>query len=236
MILIKKIFNKIKRELKKNKFLKSTNHQKVFTRIYNQKIWGVPKSDNPFYSGSGSDEEYAETYSSAISKFIIDNNITSMVDLGCGDFRVGNKIVTKKAIAYTGVDIVLNLIEYNAANFSKEKINFKCLNIVKDKLPLAELCTIRQVLQHLSNKDIQKVLKKCNKYKYVIVTEHLPNVESICPNKDKNSDETIRLMYNSGVYLNKPPFNFKLKELLTVYPEIEKNSKIVTFQILMNNS
>ena len=234
--MIKRILNKLKRILSKNRFFKKTDHRKVFTRIYNQKIWGHPKTENPFYSGTGSDDEYAETYSSAISQFIIENNINSIVDLGCGDFRVGNKILMKSAVDYTGVDIVQDLIKYNLANFSNEKISFNCLNIVKDSLPAAELCTIRQVLQHLSNRDIKKVLQKCKKYKYVIVTEHLPDSESPCPNTDKNSDENIRLVYNSGVYLDKHPFNFEVKTLLTVYPEEEKGSKIVTFQLWINNS
>lgn len=80
------------------------------------------------------------------------------------------------------------------------------------------------------------MLQKYKKYKYVIVTEHLPTRESPCSNMDKNSDENILLMYYSGVYLDKHTFNFKVKTLSTVFHEVEKVSKIVTFQLWIKNS
>lgn len=89
-----------------------------------------------------------------------------MVDLCCGDFRVAKKIIEKSNIEYTGLDIVEDLISYNYINYSNERVKFKCVNIVKDNLHPAEFCTIRQVLQHLSNNDIKKVLTKCKQYKY----------------------------------------------------------------------
>jgi SAM-dependent methyltransferase len=226
-----RIVKKIVRILYKRKNFKRADHKKIFERIYNEKVWGETISDNPFYSGTGSDEVYANIYSTVISQFIIDNQIKSMVDLGCGDFRVGQKILEKVNIEYTGLDIVPDLINYNNINFSRHNINFKCLNIVNDDLLSAELCTVRQVFQHLSNNDIKKVLRKCKQYKYLIVTEHLPISESPFPNLDKPSDETIRLMFNSGVYLDKHPFSVNIKELLTVYPEVEKDSKIVTYLV-----
>lgn len=58
-----------------------------------------------------------------------------MVDLGCGDFRVRNKILIKAAVDYTGVKIFQDMIKYNMANFSNRKISFNCLYILKDRLP-----------------------------------------------------------------------------------------------------
>lgn len=231
-----RILSWLNRTVNKIALLRRTNHQKVFSKIYTKKTWGHQKSENPFYSGTGSDDEYTDNYAAIIKKFIHENQVKSMIDLGCGDFRVGHKILRETKIEYIGVDVVPELINYNHSNFSENKTKFKCLNIVNDHLPSAELCTIRQVLQHLSNRDIRKVLEKCKRYKYLIVTEHLPGVESLRPNVDKQSDENIRLMYNSGVYLDKDPFNLDVQELLTVYPKIERGSKIVTLQVWMNKS
>ena len=89
------------------------------------------------------------------------------------------------------------------------------------------------MLQHLSNADIEKVLKKCRKYAHVIITEHQPVGDNIIPNVDQKIHAGIRLGANSGVYLDKPPFNKKLQELLTVFPEAEKNSKITTFRVFL---
>jgi hypothetical protein len=86
----------------------------------------------------------------------------------------------------------------------------------KDSLPPADLLTIRQVLQHLSNNKIKKILNNVNKYKYVIITEHLLKDGFVKKhNKDKPTGPDIRLIDNSGVYINKPPFNLPCMEILS---------------------
>ncbi|WP_439883028.1 class I SAM-dependent methyltransferase [Pontibacter sp. MBLB2868] len=209
-----------------------TDHQKVFTDIYINKIWGG-NSESEFYSGSGSDDDYSKPYIDLISNFIKHNNISSVVDLGCGDFRVGRSLIEATDINYIGVDVVEELINFNTSNYGSDKIVFKKLNIVHDSLPSGQLCLIRQVLQHLSNNDIKRVLRKLNNFDYVIVTEHLPCTQVVVPNIDLKNHAGIRLMNNSGVYLDKAPFNKKTIELLSVYPKLEENSRIVTFQVFV---
>jgi hypothetical protein len=48
-------------------------------------------------------------------------------------------------------------------------------------------------------------------YKYVILTEHIPEGH-FTPNKDIISGQGIRLKKQSGVNILAPPFNFKVKE------------------------
>ena len=69
---------------------------------------------------------------------------------------------------------------------------------------------IRQVFQHLSNKEILDTIKKLNAYNYVIITEHIPNGDFIT-NIDIISGRGIRLKKESGVDITKPPFNLKFK-------------------------
>ena len=93
---------------------------------------------------------------------------------------------------------------------------------MKDNLPAAGLCLIRQVLQHLSNQEIAQILQNTRKYKYIIITEHYPPPYlNIIPNRDKPHGKDIRLDNDSGVYLNKPPYNIKISEVL-LDVEIEK--------------
>lgn len=130
--------------------------------------------------------------------------------MGCGDFNIGKELVkhTKK---YVAVDIVSDLIEHNKKNFKKEKLEFNCLDIAVDDLPSGDCALLRQVLQHLSNVEVQSIAKKLTDFKYVILTEHLPegNFE---PNKEIISGQGIRLKKQSGLDLLAPPFNFKVKE------------------------
>mgnify|MGYP000336075773 CR=1 FL=1 len=80
------------------------------------------------------------------------------------------------------------------------------------------------MLQHLSNNEVQNVVKKLSNFKYVILTEHLPEGDFI-PNKDIISGQGIRLKKQSGLNLLESPFNFKVaseKELVTVVLDNKK--------------
>jgi SAM-dependent methyltransferase len=151
-------------------------------------------------------------------------------DLGCGDFNIGKELVkhTKKYIA---VDIVTDLIAHNKEKFKQENLEFQCLDIAVDDLPVGDCVLLRQVLQHLSNTEVQTIVKKLNDFKYVILTEHIPEGDFI-PNKDIISGQGIRLKKQSGLNLLAPPFNFKVKEekqLLSISLNDCKGFIITTF-------
>ena len=98
---------------------------------------------------------------------------------------------------------------------------FDCKDLAKDSLPPANCAILRQVLQHLSNVEIQAILKKLVQYQYVIITEHIP-LGSFEPNKDIISGQGIRLKKGSGVVIQEAPFCFEFKtskELNTVLLE-----------------
>jgi hypothetical protein len=70
-------------------------------------------------------------------------------------------------------------------------------------------------LQHLSNTEIIKILDKCRQFAFVIVTEHYPHPDrDIAPNVDIPHEPEIRLHFDSGVYLDKPPFDRQIAALL----------------------
>lgn len=200
----------------------------TFAEIYEKNVWGGEKGE--FYSGEGSTEKYSEKYAAAVTKFIRENDIKSVVDLGCGDFRVASKFVAGD-FRYIGCDIVPSLVEHLNRNFANENNEFRCVNIVEDRLPDGDLCLIRQVLQHLSNAEIEKILRKTGKYKYLIVTEHYPHPKvAAVPNLDIPHGDSMRLFFDSAVYLDKPPFDLpNVKLLLDV--EAEEGTRIKTFVI-----
>ena len=180
------------------------------TQIYEQHLWGGSEFD--FYSGDGSHQpEIVVPYVNAVSSFLseFDPPIT-VCDLGCGDFNIGKQLLSFVQ-KYNAVDIVENLIKHNTHKFKASHLTFHCLDIAKDELPKADVVIIRQVLQHLSNKEVQQVLQKLRNYKYVILTEHIP-IGDFEPNKDIISGQGIRIKKQSGLNVLLPPFNFKVKE------------------------
>jgi SAM-dependent methyltransferase len=184
--------------------------KEVFTEIYERCLWSEypdVERTSGYFSGPGSDEFYGVPYANAVSRFISQNNIDSVIDLGCGDFRVG-QLLTNAPIHYVGVDVVEKLIEHNTANHSSENVEFRCLDITRDHLPTGHLCLLREVLQHLSNKQIAAVLKSVSQYRFCIVTDCQPaDLNSFKPNVDKPAGPQSHAFFRSGLRLDKPPFN-----------------------------
>ena len=193
----------------------------VMEQIYELNFWGT-KTNTDFYSGEGShDPTIINPYVEVVRSFLtsIEEPLT-VCDLGCGDFNVGKELLpyTKKYIA---IDIVPSLIERNRKLFSSDTLEFHCLDMAVDDLPVGDCAFVRQVLQHLSNAEVIQIVRKLEKYPYVILTEHIPQGDFI-PNKDIISGRNTRLKKQSGIDLLAAPFHFKVKEatkLLSVTPK-----------------
>ncbi|MFO8001069.1 MAG: class I SAM-dependent methyltransferase [Marinilabilia sp.] len=205
----------------------------AMAQIYEMNLWGEGQSG--FYSGIGSHHpELVQPYVDVVSSFLSSFDPPLVVcELGCGDFNIGKELVkhTEKYIAF---DIVEELIEHNRKAFKEENVEFRCLNIAEDDLPKEDCVLLRQVLQHLSNREIEQIVRKLADYQYVILTEHVPegNFE---PNKDIISGQGIRLKKNSGVDLLAPPFDLKVKEEreLLLQPAKESRGVIITTLLIM---
>ncbi|MDP2688398.1 MAG: class I SAM-dependent methyltransferase [Aequorivita sp.] len=180
-------------------------------QVYEMNLWGGNEAD--FYSGEGSYlPEIVNPYITAVTSFLTSfESPLTVYDLGCGDFNVGKALVkhTKK---YVALDIVPSLIARNKEKFKAANLEFHCLDIAVADLPSGDCAILRQVLQHLSNAEIQSIVNKLAAFKYIILTEHIPE-EDFIPNKDIISGQGNRLKKQSGVNLLAPPFNFKIKEV-----------------------
>jgi len=195
-------------------------------QVYERNLWG--NNNAPFYSGDGShDLQIVTPYINAVTSFLksFEESIT-VCDLGCGDFNIGKQLLpyVKK---YDAVDIVAGLIDYNKDNFKQDNLKFHCLDIAVDPLPVANCVIVRQVLQHLSNNEVSSIITKLQNYKYVLLTEHLPD-EDFIANKDIISGQGIRLKKKSGTILTDAPFNFKVKkETLLIRTTLEPGKGVI---------
>lgn len=206
------------RKWKKRRVYRNLSNEAIFTSIYAHSVWGM-NEENPgaYFSGTGSYGLPAEAYVTMINNFIRNNHINSVTDIGCGDFAIGNKITMANAhLNYNGCDVVKPVIESNRQVFGNERIKFFHLDATTDIFPDAELLTVREVLQHLSNDAIKRILAKAANFKYVIITEHLyPESMVGKKNMDKPTGPDLRLIDQSGVYINHPPFNVQCSEILS---------------------
>lgn len=212
----RRLSRKVKAALR-NRRNNQLSPQEVFTRVYAEKMWGT--GDGPFFSGPGSNVENAQPYAEFVRSWIARNNIRSVVDLGCGDFRVGG-LIAGCGVSYTGVDVVPALIADNTQRFASETVGFRCLDITADDLPVADLCLIREVFQHISNRQIVAVLAKLGGYRYILFTDVQPDDASAYRvNADKVQGDSSRLVDGSCLHLEAPPFNVEgMQTVLEIEP------------------
>ncbi|MEE6259042.1 class I SAM-dependent methyltransferase [Plantactinospora sonchi] len=178
--------------------------QEVFSDIYASRRWGAGES---FDSGWGSRGDAAAGYVRYVRELIGQCGGRSVVDIGCGDFRVAAQFVDLLD-HYEGIDVVQDLIDHNRSRHGGERIRFSVRDAASDPLPDADVCLIRQVLQHLSNAQVAAILEQCRRYPLVVVTEHWPAPDAIrTPNLDKPHGPDTRLDRGSWVDITQAPFH-----------------------------
>ncbi len=150
---------------------KDKKRQEVFIEIEKTHLWG--EADNP--SGEGSSVEVTKITREILLKVVTDYNISSMVDVACGDFKWMPIVLEQlpKSFKYIGQDIVPKLVEKNTAEYPQYE--FKVSDFVRDDLPIVDMIFCRDVLQHLPIPDIKLALKNFSKSgaKYLLTTTHL---------------------------------------------------------------
>jgi hypothetical protein len=195
----------------------------VFENLYVRNQWGGKPGE--IYSGPGSRGEMARHYVNTVSNFIVQHEVKSIVDIGCGDFYVGNELLEGAPwpLSYVGLDCAKSVIDANKARFARKGVVFRWTDVISDDLPAADLCLIRQVLQHLSNRQIVMLLRKLTGFKWVLITEHYPHQDRF---KEFNANIAqgagTRISSGSSVYLDRSPFNLKMIALLG---EVDVNRK-----------
>jgi len=199
----------------------------VFSEIYRRQLWGRPVIGRRFSSGHGSYVSlHVDSYVAAMDRFIRGLSWTpSVVDLGCGDFNVGSKIRYLFG-RYVAVDIAQEVLVENRNRYSEYDVDFVGLDVIRDEFPDADICIIRQVLQHLSNDDISQIVTRLGKYKVVILTEPLPRSDFI-PNLDQPTGVSSRLArgIQSGVVITAPPFSLGVQSSQVICSTFDDFSK-----------
>lgn len=146
----------------------------IFTKIYEKEEWGKTyRKEFSGSSGNGSTIDYnIKEYIPFIKKFIQENNCKKIVDLGCGDWQSSYLIYQEMNVEYIGYDAYQLLITTNQNKYPMYK--FYHIDIVndKEKIESGDLCILKDVLQHLPNKDIDTLLSYLidnKKFKYIII-------------------------------------------------------------------
>lgn len=176
---------------------------KTFDDIYRYRRWG-------YGSGPGSIYIFNKCFIKFVNGYLKKHkDIKRVVDIGCGDWQIA-KHFDLKNINYVGCDVSKEALS-RSSKYSSKNIEFQHIDAIKDRLPDGDLVIIKEVLHHLSNKSVQKILSKFSKYKYVIIQN---NIEE---NQLTNSD--IKDGKYRALDVQKPPINSKRYKLVKTYSE-----------------
>ena len=135
----------------------------VFEFIYRKNAWDGG-------SGPGSTEEATRHYRATLEQFLRAKAITSVIDVGCGDWQF-SQLVDWGGARYTGYDVVPSLIEHHRQKFQRANIAFEVMPENYDDIPAADLVLCKDVLQHLSLGHAEQLLSALEqKAKYLLIT------------------------------------------------------------------
>ncbi len=138
------------------------NTMEEFSRIYERNDWG-------YGSGVGSLPLNNIDYIKFVQNFIARKRLTSVVDLGCGDWQF-SRFIDWSGVQYVGIDVVDSVVQNNRSMFARPNIQFLLFETV-EQIPEADLFLCKDVIQHLSNATVRHylgVLKK--RFKYLLLT------------------------------------------------------------------
>lgn len=204
----------------------------IFGEIYLTNAWGGAPSE--VCSGSGSrDGLMVDSYVTAVSRRLHAlgrEGVGVMVDLGCGDFAVGSRLAGL-GTRYVACDVVPAVVTSNLERYSSLPVEFETVDIITDQLPPGNTAFLRQVLQHLSNDHVARILGRLRAYDRVFITEHQPAPSRLkAPNRDKYPGGSTRVDFDSGVFLTKPPFSLPESCLELILEVPVSNGAIVTWE------
>ena len=128
--------------------------ESIFTTTYDNNLWKGSESK----SGPGSNFNNNIKLLKILEEFVIQNDIKSILDVGCGDFNWMKHFNFNLIDKYLGIDVVKSVIANDCNTYCTDKIHFEHHNIIEHNLPTFDLVISKDVLVHLSYNDSLQVL------------------------------------------------------------------------------
>jgi SAM-dependent methyltransferase len=149
--------------------LATPSRRERFARIYRDGVWVKYAPGSPA-SGPGSSLEATSELRAHLPKFLDNLNISSILDVGCGDMTWMSQTQLKQK--YIGIDIVPEVIAANIATLQDQSHTFRTLDICTEIPPTADAALCREIFFHLSYSDTKKALANIKKsgVRYLIAT------------------------------------------------------------------
>ncbi len=171
--------------------------KQVFTNIYEKDLWGGG-------SGPGSKIYNAGPFLEYLQNFIDTQKISTIVDIGCGDWELMRTIRIPNHIKYLGLDIVDQIIAENEKKYAKDNVKFSAVDSVKDLSAYkGDLLVIKDVLMHWEKSQVFYAMKNIiPNFKYAIIVNSI-----LMPEAAYTKDLNAKFGETKIIDLQKAPFS-----------------------------
>lgn len=127
----------------------------VFDDIYHNNGW---KNDESL-SGHGSTLDATAKIRAELPTLFTQLGITEVLDAACGDYNWWKEMDLPMLKRYVGADIVPEMIQRNQNKYGDSVHGFVVLDIVNEMIGNFDLVLVRDLLGHLTNKQVQMALE-----------------------------------------------------------------------------
>lgn len=191
----------------------------AFDEVYKQGMW----KQGDALSGEGSEGLMADHYVTFVQDYAVRNQLRTVFDGGCGDFAVGSRLA-RGFDRYVAGDVSPHIIDVNRRRYAGPEwtnLSFEVVDLSESRFPDADLVLIRQVLQHLTNELIEKILRNLEQsnWRRALITEDVHDpLHNAIPNRDLASHSVrTRRLSGSGVFIDRPPFSRDARRVATIF-------------------
>ena len=133
-------------------FEAGSDTETVFETIYERQVWGGG-------SGAGSHPKYTCLYAAYVQHLIERLPVRSILDIGCGDWQL-TRLLDFGNRTYLGLDVVSSVVERNNQAFGSATVRFEQADATTLAVfPEHDLLLCKDVLQHLSNRQVSAFLR-----------------------------------------------------------------------------
>jgi hypothetical protein len=170
----------------------------------------------------------ADRYVELVLSYAAKHDLRTVVDGGCGDFSIGSRLAPNFA-SYLALDVSPMIIEMNKQRYAsllkQRGVAFPVADLTSTVLKRADLILIRQVLQHLTNSQVELVLRNLGAadWRRVLITEEVHDSRNCrTPNLDLPCHTfNTRVALRSGVFIDREPFNRLANRIASIEEEAE---------------
>lgn len=128
----------------------------VFAEIYKHDRWTGG-------SGPGSTAAFCRPLAQWLRGYLVQHQICSLVDLGCGDLQWMPAALAGLKVDYVGLDVVPQLLDAHRQRLPADRFTFQVLDVATapaGDIPAGELYWAKDVLQHWPSADVAAFLDR----------------------------------------------------------------------------